>query len=156
MDMKDSFEITPMTQKDLAAVCAIEKDSFPTPWTPALFLQELELSFSRHFIVSEVKTERTKEVVGYMIFWIIHDETQLQKIAVKKDLRKQGIGSILIREMIRICRLEGVAKGSLEVRPSNQAAIGLYQKFGFVVKGLRKGYYQDTREDALIMCFEVD
>jgi len=154
--MTVSPRITPMTAKDLEAVCAIEKDSFPTAWSRSLFQQELDLAFSRHFIVSDVKAEGGKEIVGYIIFWVIHDETQLQKIAVKKNARQQGIGSLLIQEMIRICRLEGVNKGSLEVRSSNQAAIELYKKFGFVVEGLRKGYYEDTHEDALIMCFKID
>ena len=154
--MTESPKITPMAAKDLEAVCAIEKDSFSSPWSHPLFLQELDLSFSRSFVVRGSKADGGNEIVGYMIFWIIHDETQLQKIAVKKNARQQGIGSLLIQEMIRICRFEGVKKGSLEVRSSNQAAIELYKKFGFVVEGLRKGYYQDTHEDALIMCFDMD
>ena len=154
--MKVPPDIASMTAEDIEAVCTIEKDAFPTPWSRTLFLQELELSFSRHLIVSEAKAGNGKEILGYMIFWIIHDETQLQKIAVKEKAREQGIGSLLIREMIRVARLEGVTKGSLEVRSSNQAAIELYKKFGFVVEGLRKGYYQDTHEDALIMCFDMD
>ena len=149
-------EIRPMVLKDLESVLSIEKVSFPTPWTRNMFQQELNLSFSRHLIAIKTDAEEKKEIIGYIVFWIIQDETQLQRIAIKNDLRKQGIGGLLIKEMIRMCTLEGVVKGSLEVRSSNHAALSFYKKFGFVIKGTRKGYYTDTREDALIMCFDID
>ena len=147
--------IRAMTSKDLEAVLSIERASFPTPWTGNLFLQELDLSFSRHFIITESDTDGKNQIIGYIIFWIIQDEAQLQRIAVKKERRGQGIGGLLIREMIRICDIEGVVNGSLEVRATNESALFLYNKFGFVVAGIRKGYYTDTREDALIMSFEI-
>lgn len=153
--MKDP-NIRPMVLKDLESVLQIEKASFPTPWTRNMFQQELDLSFSRHLVVSRVDTEGKGEIIAYIIFWIIQDETQLQRIAVKNSNREQGIGSLLIKEMIRICALEGVVKGSLEVRSSNHIAISLYEIFGFVVAGVRKDYYTDTHEDALIMCFDID
>jgi len=147
--------IRSMISKDLDSVLSIEKASFPTPWTRNLFQQELDLSFSRHFIISESDEDGKNQIIGYIVFWIIHDEAQLQRIAVKKDLRGRGIGGLLIREMIRVCALEGVVKGSLEVRATNESALFLYKKFGFVVAGIRKGYYTDTREDALIMSFDI-
>lgn len=145
-------EMRTMLLKDLPSVLAIEKAAFPSPWTFNMFTQELDLSFSRHLVVSQ----SDQGIVGYIIFWIIHDETQLQRIAVKNDLRGQGIGSLLIREMIRMCALENVTQGSLEVRSSNDPALMLYKKFGFVVSGVRKGYYTDNREDALIMTYVID
>lgn len=145
-------EMRTMLLKDLPSVLAIEKAAFSSPWTFNMFQQELDLSFSRHLIVSQ----SDQGIVGYIIFWIIHDETQLQRIAVKNDLRGQGIGSLLIREMIRMCALENVMQGSLEVRSSNDPALMLYKKFGFVVSGVRKGYYTDNREDALIMTYVID
>jgi ribosomal-protein-alanine N-acetyltransferase len=153
--MKDP-NIRPMVLKDLESVLQIEMASFPTPWTRNMFQQELDLSFSRHLVFSRVDTEGKGEIIAYIIFWIIQDETQLQRIAVKNSNRKQGIGSLLIKEMIRICALEGVVKGSLEVRSSNETAISLYKIFGFVVAGVRKDYYTDAHEDALIMCFDID
>jgi [ribosomal protein S18]-alanine N-acetyltransferase len=149
-------KIRTMISKDLESVLSIEKASFPAPWTRNMFQQELDLSFSRHFIISKVDAQGNSQLIGYIIFWIVHDETQLQRIAVKSNLRGQGIGSLLIREMIRICALEGVAKGTLEVRSSNETALLLYRKFGFFVDGVRKGYYTDTREDALIMSFKIE
>lgn len=148
-------EIRILALKDLEPVLSIEKVSFPTAWTRSMFQQELELSFSRHYIISQANDAGRREIIGYIIFWIIQDEVQLQRIAVKKDLRGQGIGGLLIREMIRICMLEGVVKGSLEVRATNESALFLYKNFGFVVAGIRKGYYTDTREDALIMSFDI-
>lgn len=148
--------IRPMVLKDVDSVLSIEDVSFPTPWNRNMFCQELDLSFSRHLIASTSTAERNAEIVGYIVFWIIQDETQLQRIAVKNDLRQTGIGGLLIKEMISMCRTEGVVRGSLEVRSSNHAALSLYKKNGFVINGTRKGYYTDTREDALIMCFDID
>jgi ribosomal-protein-alanine N-acetyltransferase len=144
--------IRTMGSKDLESVLAIEQASFGSPWTFNMLQQELNLSFSRHLVISQSE----HGIVGYIIFWIIHDETQLQRIAVKSNLRGQGIGSLLIREMIRMCALENVTQGSLEVRSSNDPALLLYKKFGFGVSGIRKGYYTDNGEDALIMTYAID
>ena len=140
-----------MTVKNLESVLAIEKEAFPSPWTRALFLQELDLAFSRHLVMINMDETGKKEIVGYIVFWVIHDELQLQRIAVRKDARGQGIGSLLLKEMIRICSRESVVTGSLEVRSGNTSALNLYRKYGFQVVGVRKGYYTDTKEDALIM-----
>lgn len=145
-------EIRTMILKDLDSVLSIERASFRSPWTLNMFRQELDLSFSRHLVISR----SDQGIVGYIIFWIIHDETQLQRIAVKSDLRGQGIGSLLIREMIRMCALENVTQGSLEVRSSNDPALLIYKEFGFAVSGIRKGYYTDNGEDALIMTYAID
>ncbi|MBN1547072.1 MAG: ribosomal protein S18-alanine N-acetyltransferase, partial [Syntrophaceae bacterium] len=144
-----------MTSKDLDGVLSIEKEAFPTPWSRSLFQQEIDLAFSRHYVLTRIDPEGKKEIIGYIVFWIIHDEAQLQRIAVKKSARVQGIGSLLLEEMIRICGLEAVRSGSLEVRSGNVAAQMLYRKFGFKVIGIRKGYYTDTLEDALVMGFEI-
>jgi len=145
-------EIRTMAAKDLESVLAIERASFRSPWTVTMFQQELNLSFSRHLVISQ----SVQGIVGYIIFWIIHGETQLQRIAVKSNLRGQGMGSLLIQEMIRMCAVENVTQGSLEVRSSNEPAFLLYKKFGFCISGMRKGYYTDNGEDALIMTYTMD
>ena len=155
--MKDALlNISPMTAQDLNVVLVMERESFPSPWTYSLFRQELDLSFSRHFVLRRSCPDRNEEIIGYIIFWIIHDEVQLQRIAVKKDSRCKGMGSILIGKMMEVCLQEGVKSGSLEVRISNSSALGLYKKFGFQVAGMRKGYYTDTQDDALLMDFLID
>ena len=152
---KTATEFRVMTKKDLDDVLSIEKDAFPTPWTRSLFHQELDLSFSRHYVLIRIDPDGQKEMIGYIVFWIIHDEVQLQRIAVKKSARVQGIGSLLLEEMISICGREAVRSGFLEVRSGNIEAQMLYQKFGFKVIGIRKRYYTDTQEDALVMGFEI-
>ena len=153
MNADISFKI--MAAKDLDGVLAIEKEAFPTPWPRNLFQREVELSFSRHFVLTIPDSGGQKEIIGYIVFWLIHDEFQLQRIAVKKAFQGQGIGSLLLEEMIRICKLEEVISGTLEVRSGNIAAQALYRKFGFNVLGLRKGYYSDTREDAMVLGIEI-
>jgi ribosomal-protein-alanine N-acetyltransferase len=144
-----------MNAKDLECVLAIEAESFSSPWNRTLFQQEFDLSFSRHMVMTRPTDEGEEKIIGYIVFWIIHDEVQLQRIAVKKDARRQGIGGRLLEEMIKLCRGEGVQRGSLEVRSGNHAALTLYRRRGFEMVGTRKGYYTDTREDALVMCFDI-
>jgi len=153
--MKDEqFHIRATTENDLAAIDAMEAESFSSPWPMDIFRQELQLPFSHSFVAVE-KMSENKTLVGYIFFWTIDHEMQLHRLAVKKTMRKQGIGSLLLKEMINICRSKGVTEGSLEVRASNQDAIDLYQKAGFTIAGVRKCYYDDTREDALIMRCKV-
>ena len=149
--MKGSeFHIRPATEDDLAAIDAMEAESFLSPWPINIFRKEIQLSFSRSF-VAEGKESEKQIPVGYIFFWVIGQEMQLHRLAVKKTMRKQGIGSLLLEEMINTCRSEGVTEGFLEVRSSNHDAVTLYQKAGFTIAGVRKGYYDDTREDAIIM-----
>jgi len=153
--MKDEpFHIRPATEDDLTTIDAIEAESFSSPWPMDIFRQEMQLPFN-HSLVAVEKGSGNNILIGYIFFWTIDNEMQLHRLAVKKTLRKQGIGGLLLEEMINICRLKGVTEGSLEVRASNQDAIDLYQKAGFTIAGVRKCYYDDTREDALIMLCKV-
>ena len=153
--MKDNpFYIRPATEDDLAAINAMETESFSSPWSMDIFRREMQLPFSRSFVAAGKRPEN-KTPVGYIFFWIIDQEMQLHRLAVRKTRRRQGIGSLLLQEMIDTCQSAGVTEGSLEVRASNQDAIDLYQKTGFTIAGVRKCYYDDTREDALIMWCKV-
>jgi len=153
--MKDDlFHIRPATENDLDAIDAIEVESFPSPWSMDIFRREMQLSFSHSFVAVE-QEPGNKTPVGYIFFWTIDHEMQLHRLAVKKTGRRQGIGSLLLREMINTCQSEGITEGYLEVRASNQDAIDLYQKAGFTITGIRKCYYDDTREDALVMWCKV-
>jgi len=90
-------------------------------------------------------------VVGFAGMWIILDEAHITNIAVHPEYRGFGIGTMLMESLISICKIENVIGITLEVRVSNQRAINLYKKFGFVEEGIRKAYYEDNKEDALIM-----
>ncbi|MCX5838832.1 MAG: ribosomal protein S18-alanine N-acetyltransferase [Deltaproteobacteria bacterium] len=140
---------------DLVEILEIEKDSFPTPWSPGLFRSEMANSLSR-MLVGKAVPEQKRAVVGYVVFWRVADEIHLHNIAVRKDLRKGGIASRLLSKVIRDCQREGARFVTLEVRSSNLPAQKLYEKFGFSVRGVRRFYYTDTGEDALIMSADLE
>lgn len=140
---------------DLAEILEIERDSFPTPWSPGLFRSEMANSISRMLVGKAVQGQGTA-VAGYVVFWRVADEIHLHNIAVRRDLRKCGIASRLLSKVIRDCRPEGAHFVTLEVRRSNLAAQKLYESFGFSVRGVRRGYYTDTGEDALIMSADLE
>lgn len=135
-----------MTSYDLDEVLAIEQTSFSTPWTKAMFREELFIPLCHDLVA--MCDER---IVGYICFSIVVDEVHLRNIAVHGDWKRRGIASKMIAEMICLSSEKGADRVTLEVRESNRGAIDLYKKFGFVVKGVRPLYYNDTGEDALIL-----
>ncbi len=139
--------ICDMAETDLAEVLAIERAVFPSPWSENIFRQELRFPLAGN-LAAKISGQG---VVGYMNFWIIAGEVHLHNIAVKEELQKRGVACALMAEMIRRARREGALCATLEVRPSNEQARRLYEKFGFEVRGIRPSYYADTKEDALIM-----
>lgn len=154
MAFEDKFSsiviIEEMTLRHMEQIMAIENVSFPTPWSENMFRKELNVSISRNF-VALVESKEGKEIVGYMNYWIYAEESHLNNIAVRSDYRGKGVALKLMTEMIRKSLKEGAVLGTLEVRQSNRAAIGLYEKCGYVVKGIRPNYYDDTKEDGLIL-----
>lgn len=151
---KLSIRIREMHHEDLPEVMAIEKKSFPSPWSEGMFIKEFRSPISRMFaaLVDESGNER---LAGYINFWVVAGEIHLNNIAVRTDLRSSGVASALIRKMFAEASKQGALKATLEVRVSNAAALALYKKFGFEVKGIRPLYYSDTQEDALIMWADV-
>lgn len=144
------FKIVPMAEKDLPEVMCIEKTSFPVPWTEQGFRNELVKPFS-YLYVARAKNIRPSFVLGYVCFWIVIDELHLLNLAVRPDHRREGIGLALLSFAMRMGKKGGAQFAILEVRPSNAAAIRLYQKAGFALVGKRPGYYSETKEDALVM-----
>ena len=145
-DLGGNVKIRQMEIHDLPAVLSIERVSFPTPWSENIFREEI-LS---HLCCCPVATI-DDQVVGYIDFSVVWDEVHLRNIAVHPDCRKKGIASILLGYMITLALEKGAQWATLEVRRSNIGAIELYEKFGFVLTGVRPLYYRDTQEDALIM-----
>ena len=146
------YTISPMSRRDLDAVCRIEALSFPTPWPKSLFIEELENPLS-HLYTARIG-ERG-EVVGYIIFWTIVDEAHILNVAVHPDYRGRGIGRGLVSFVVDRCRRLGLRRVFLEVRRSNIVARRLYRDLGFEVIGVRKGYYSDTKEDAIVMALRL-
>ncbi len=143
-----------MGKNDLPEILAIEQESFISPWTERMFADELKVRQSQ-CLVARLSSDKKSMIGGYLIFWIVTDEAHLHNLAVKKEFRRQGLAHGFMNVMKEISRQAGVKTQTLEVRESNEEAIKLYRKCGFVVKGRRPLYYSDTQEDALIMWADV-
>jgi ribosomal-protein-alanine N-acetyltransferase len=141
------LKIRRLTYADLPQVIALERRAFPTPWSLAMFV--LELSKASGVCLAAL---RDGELVGHMICSRYDTVWHVMNIAVDPDARRQGVATALLHELIeRIGGANGEAQITLEVRPSNEGAIRLYDRFGFLAAGRRKRYYQDNGEDALVM-----
>lgn len=139
------IDIVQVKIEDLPKIHTIEKQSFPDPWSLALF-EELLANPSQNLYVAQ----KEKDVVGYIAFWKILDEVHILNVCVASDLRQKGIGGQLLQFCLNRYSKDEVSLFSLEVRHSNTAAQSLYQKFGFEIKTIRKNYYPN-HEDALVM-----
>ncbi len=141
-----------MTRADLPAVVEIERASFPDPWPESVFLQEIRSgNHSRCLLVRRSSEGPETRPAGYVCFWILAEELLINNLAVDPAMRRQGAGRFLLDGALRQGREGGCRVAFLEVRPSNEPAIRLYQASGFTLVGRRKGYYQSTGEDALLM-----
>jgi len=139
---------------DIEEVMSIENTSFTYPWSRNMFLQELQLDLSQCIVAKRTGNSET-QILGYMIYWLVSNETHIQKIATKPVYRRSGISSILMKEMIRHSLENKCMFCSLEVRRTNEHAIKLYEKFGFSIRGIRPKYYSETGEDAVIMAADL-
>lgn len=135
------------TVDDVDDIYEIEKLCFPDPWSRDALIYELEENPRAFYIVAELQGQ----TVGYAGLWWIEDEGHITNVAVKPGFRNRRIASAIMEVMIDFTSKEGIAHHTLEVRKSNEPAIGLYKKFGFVIEGIRKKYYLNNGEDALIM-----
>lgn len=142
----------PMTLDDLNRVAAIDRASFPTPWPREAFRYELQRNRSSVCWVAEaVDVNGSRTVVASIVIWLVAHNAHIGTLAVKPDYRKQGVAQRLLARTLLVCVNRGIQQATLEVRASNEAAQQLYQKFGFEVIGIKKDYYKDTHEDALVM-----
>lgn len=139
-----------MVPADLNEVMAVERTSFRHPWSSNFFLEELQVACARS-ILAQVNDR----IVGYILFWLLPEEIDVHNIAVHPGFRRQGIGQTLLRQVIEQAQRRDSSRVTLEVRVSNVAAQKLYESVGFVRQGLRKGYYSDDGEDALIMTLQL-
>jgi ribosomal-protein-alanine N-acetyltransferase len=148
-DGKRGKRIEPaVLERDLDAIAEIASASFSHPWTRAMFAQELSTQpLSRSFVY------RTSEnvVVGFCSCWLIVDELHINAIAVRPEHRRHGIARQLLAHVLDDARVSGARQVVLEVRASNSAALRLYDTFGFSTDSIRKGYYPDPPEDALVL-----
>ena len=141
------LEIGRMRRRHLRGIMAIERQVYPRPWSPSLFIAEMSDPSNRSYIVARIG----RDVVGYAGMICYGDEAHVTTIAVDPVHQRRKIGMRLLSELIETAIEMGARAVSLEVRVSNWGAQRLYTRFGFRPVGVRKGYYQETGEDALVM-----
>jgi len=141
------IEIAPMSSADISVVLEIERRSFPTPWPRDAYVHELENNRTAVYMVAR----REGIVVGFAGMWVVLDEAHITTIAVDPPQRGQGIGEALLIAMIERAHERGSRWIQLEVRRSNAVAQALYRKYGFRDVGVRRNYYSDNSEDAIVM-----
>ncbi len=140
-----------MKIEDVEAVHKVELSAFSDPWSLSAFKSEMKNKLAK-YIVAE---DEEGNIVGYIGVWYIIDEAHINNVAVHKDYRGKHIGSMLMEYLIDRCREDSINSITLEVRKSNEIAQNLYKKYGFIPGGIRKEYYSDNREDAIIMWKQV-
>ena len=142
-----------MAESDIDEVLLIEEASFIAPWSRDIFVKELENSFS-HNLLARRSGEISPEIVGYIVFWDVADETHLLDLAVHPDFRRAGIASLLLEKMLVIAVKGGMQRVILELRRDNEKALRLYDSFCFKEIGVRKKYYSDG-EDAIVLALDL-
>lgn len=142
--------IEPMTLKDLDGVLVIERRVFPTPWSKFAFVSEIRGNSRSFFIVAKLKGR----VIGYAGFWQVYEEAHITNIAVHPAFQGRGVAHMLLLKLMESARSRGLRRATLEVRSRNTKASRFYHRHGFKDIAIRKGYYTDTKEDAIIMLRE--
>lgn len=144
-----AWDIAPMViERDLDGILAVDQASFTNPWTREMFEWE-----AAHSDVARVYVARAGAagVIAYCAVWIVFDELHINNLAVLPAWRRRGVGRALLEAVLDEARRLGAMRATLEVRASNQAARALYERAGFRPAGLRRGYYTNPVEDALIL-----
>jgi ribosomal-protein-alanine N-acetyltransferase len=173
-----------MGQDDVPQVTAIDREAFPTMWPPMNYQRELDNHLAHYIVIAEETEQAVEptpkvepeggithkviewltphkpvkdhpqKIIGFAGFWMMAGEAHIISLAVKREFRRQGFGKLLLVELVRAAVKLEAEIVTLEVRVSNYEAQRLYLQYGFVSKGVRRAYYTDNREDALIMTLD--
>ena len=152
-----------MSHDDLEEVWEIERQSYSSPWTLSQFTSELANDLSHIYTAKiestgtslELAEEGTVYVVGYAVLWSVAGEAHFLKVTVHPQYRCKGIGGRLLNYSLELCKNAGMKEALLEVRASNSIAVKFYKRFGFREVGVRKGYYPDNKENAVLMTLKI-
>jgi ribosomal-protein-alanine N-acetyltransferase len=152
-DRLTPWKVEPLVPgRDLDEVIEIEKRCFTNPWTREMFMGEME----RDDVVRAYVARTAGWVVaGYCSAWLIADELHINNLAVRPECRRGGVGRALVEHALDAAAREGARRATLEVRRSNAPALRLYERLGFKAAGVRRGYYTNPLEDALILWLDV-
>ena len=132
--------------EDAEGVARVERENFPTPWSREDFWREASNDFACYIVALD-----DMEIIGFAGCWISFEEAQVTNIALTSAQRGRGLGKVLMAKLMRAAAERGAERMTLEVRPSNTPALRLYEGLGFAAIGVRKKYYQDNDEDAILM-----
>lgn len=149
------LHILPATPDMLSEIILLEEACFSAPWTRKMLEAELTGNPFAHFLVALRRNSSgggaESEILGYHCFWIVFEELRLMNVAVRRSMRRQGVGRALVMEACRLGFEQAATRAILEVRASNDAARSLYTQMGFIQVGKRLQYYTHPTEDALLM-----
>lgn len=135
-----------MKKADIDGVHKVEVNCFEDPWSKKSLMDELKNDRALYLVA-----ELEGKIVGYVGIWLILDEGHITNVAVHSDYRGRKIGDKLVSSLVEACKESGIVSMTLEVRRSNEVAQNLYKKYGFKMAGVRKEYYSNNKEDAIIM-----
>jgi ribosomal-protein-alanine N-acetyltransferase len=149
-------KIRPMTMSDVLNVQEIDLISFPNPWPLNSYAYEiLKNENSRPWVIEKRDFDGT-QICGMAVIWNIVDEAHLGTLAIHPDFRETGIGKIFLTSILLSAMDDGMRTGYLELRESNISAINMYKSIGYKIDGLRKAYYQDNHENAILMSIDLN
>ncbi len=146
------YRLYPMQLADIDAVLEIDRLGFPSPTKASLYRYELTENQLAHYqVLTAADAAGEETIIGYAGYWLIADETHVSSIAVTPAWRRRGLGELLLLNLLFMANEQATQLATLEVREGNLAARALYRKYQFDQVGLRKGYYRDTGENAVLM-----
>lgn len=153
------FAFRRMAPEDLARLMEIEKDGFAHPWSADLLRREMVHDWSTILLATELRDGPAgvarEAILGFIVFWLVHDELHVLNIATALEARRRGVGRALMDEAALRARRAGAVLATLEVRRSNASAIALYRALGYRQVGVRPNYYADEGEDAIVMLLDL-
>jgi [ribosomal protein S18]-alanine N-acetyltransferase len=138
-----------LKEGDMDAVVALQDASFKNPWSPELLKRELSHDWST--ILGVFEESAPEALLGFAIFWLVHDELHILNVATDPRARRKGVARAALEEALFRAKARNCTLATLEVRKSNDAALELYRSLGFRAVGVRPNYYADEREDAIVM-----
>lgn len=148
--MINNIVIEEMKEEDIDGVFEVEKNCFEDYWSKDSFKKELNNNLAKYFVAKV-----DEKIAGYVGIWFVVDEGHITNVAVHENFRGKKIGDKLIKRLVEVCKDNNIVSMTLEVRASNVVAQNLYRKYGFKMAGIRKEYYSNNKEDAIIMWNDI-
>lgn len=149
------FHIRRMRPEDLQEVMEIQRVSFRNPWSLELFRREMSHDWSTILLAEQSPEPGDPRLLGFLIFWLVHDEIHILNVATAPEGRRRGVARELLDTALERARIHRCTLATLEVRRSNEAALELYRGFGFRAVGIRPNYYVEEAEDAVVMVLDL-